>query len=234
MGDPWERAMAMAEQHAATGGLFVRLQGDGDSVRGVFLGDPLGRELHWVDGRYVNCPGKQACEHCGDGVKTTIRVAMNFYSLDEKALKVIEGGTTWFKDVVRCRTKYGLSTRSFEVQRNGASGDPRTSYAILPDENLTPEQQRMLAALPLHDLKAILIEGAVDDHDNADQRGRPIDAKTADQIVGRLKTAPSDVVRSFLKKFGIDRVRELKASDERAAFAFLDATAPIGDVDPFA
>ena len=52
-------------------GRFVRLKMDGDSVRGVFRGEPLVYRTHWLQtaegARSVVCTGKPDCPHCMAG-----------------------------------------------------------------------------------------------------------------------------------------------------------------------
>jgi len=233
MSDAWERARELADQHASNGGLFVRLANDGDKVVGAFLGDPYAREVHWDGERYVECAGKGACDPCANAVKASLRTSMNFYVLSERALKIVEGGVGWFKDLVKCREKYGLGKYAFEIERHGASGDTKTHYTILPDEKLSDDQVRALGKLELHDLRAVF----ANDGETDERRSEPklIDERAAEQIKDRLKSAPRETVGAFLKKFGITRIRELKASDARAALAFVGAHEPASDeIDPFA
>jgi hypothetical protein len=62
----------------------------------------------------------------------------------------------------------------------------------------------------------------------------------AGEIVARLKSLPRADVDAFIAKMGVQRVRDLKASDETAARALLDqleakaAPAQAAEVDPFA
>lgn len=245
MSNAWDKAKGLADKHTTSGGMFVKLANDGDKVVGVFLGDPLPREVHWTGERYEECPGAdKSCSHCADSKRPSLRVAMNFYVPAEKAVKVIEGGTTWFKDLLKCRDKYGLDRWLFEVERHGASGDPKTTYTILPDERLTDEQRGQLGSLQLHDLRKVTSgegEGGTDfgSFDKTSDPSANIDARVASELVGRLKALPRDAVDTFLKKFGVQRVRDLKASDEKAARAFVDALegkgkSGDGTVDPFA
>jgi hypothetical protein len=55
MSNAWDNAKALAEKHAAAGGIFVRLQNDGDKVVGVFCGEPYAKEVYW-DGQKYGCP----------------------------------------------------------------------------------------------------------------------------------------------------------------------------------
>ncbi|MBN1773205.1 MAG: hypothetical protein JXB32_18205 [Deltaproteobacteria bacterium] len=245
MSDAWDKAKGLADKHASTGGIFVRLANDGDKVVGAFLGDPLPREVHWTGERYEECTGAEnKCSQCAESKRPSLRVSMNFYVPAEKAVKVIEGGSTWFKDLLKCRDKYGLDRWTFEVERHGASGDPKTSYTILPDERLTDEQRGHLAGLQLHDLQKVVSGGGeaggdFSSYDKTGAAGQPIDPRVATELVGRLKVLPRDAVDTFLKKFGVQRVRDLKASDEKAARAFVEALEGKGqksggEIDPFA
>jgi hypothetical protein len=248
MSNAWDKAKGLADKHSTSGGLFVKLANDGDKVVGAFLGDPLAREVHWTGERYEECPGaEKGCGHCAEAKRPSLRAAMNFYVPAEKAVKVIEGGTTWFKDLFKCRDKYGLDRWSFEIERHGAAGDPKTTYTILPDERLTEEQRSELAALQLHDIRKVVSGGGAEgggDFASYDKTSgdASIDARVASELVTRLKALPRDAVDTFLKKFGVKRVRDLKASDEKAARALVDGlegkgkTEPSGtaEIDPFA
>ncbi|MFB3852576.1 MAG: hypothetical protein ACE148_01995 [Vicinamibacterales bacterium] len=55
---------------------------------------------------------------------------LNFYVPAENAMKVIEGGTVWFKDVLKIRDKYGLDKWLFEIERHGEAGSPKTTYSL--------------------------------------------------------------------------------------------------------
>jgi len=239
--DAWENARELAERHSSAGGLFVRLANDGDKVVGCFLGSPFAREVHWNGERYVECAGKRTCSLCGEGIKASLRTSMNFYVLTEQALKVVEGGVAWFKDLIKCREKYGLERWSFELERHGASGDPKTHYSILPDEKLSDEQQRQLARLELHDLKALA--SGVEPEPRREQpnssgsspRGHTIDQVTAEALMARLKIVPRPIVSEFLQRFRIARVRDLQVADVETAFEFLEAKSPAqpAEVAPF-
>ena len=161
---------------------------------------------------------------------------------------MIEGGTAWFKDVVKVRDKYGLERYAFEIERHGAAGDTKTTYTILPDERLTEEQRAEVAALQLHDLGKVLAgggraAGGGGDFNSYDKTPSDalVEAKSASELVTRLKSLPREAVDSFLKKFGVKRVRDLKASDEKAAREFVSGLegkgggkTGSGEVDPFA
>jgi len=180
MSNGWDHATDLADKHTNSGnGLFVRLANDRDKVVGVFLGEPLARETHWTGEKYEECTG-EGCSHCAEGKRPNLRVSMNFYLPAEKDLKVIEGGVTWFKDLLKARDKYGLNQWLFEVERHGAAGDPKTSYTILPEEKLTPEQIKEIDAQRLHDLARVVSSGGegFDSYDKG-EKSETIDARSA-------------------------------------------------------
>ena len=243
MKDAWERARQIAEQHAASGSLFVRLVNDGDKVEGVFLGEPHVREVHWDGDGYVECTGKELCDACEGGKRPSLRASINMFVLTDKAVKIFEGSLSWFKDLVRCREKYGLDKWAYEIQRRGAAGSTKTHYALLPHEQLTEAQHEKLLTLELHDLVRVTAgQGA--DEDTSPRGGgtakedpnKKIALDVAEELMASLKRLPAATVQKFLKTFSIARIRDLSARSEEAAFAFIHSHAPAAaaEVDPFA
>jgi len=249
MSDAWEHAQELAERHAASGGLFVKLANDGDKIVGIFMGAPHARETHWDQDRYVDCSGKGDCGLCEAGTKASLRTAMNFYVGEEKAVKIVEGGVSWFNNLMKCRAKYGLTNWSFEIERHGAANDPRTTYTLLPHEQLTTEDLKLLGTLELHDLGDVLsreydapaprrpeAKPPIDRNASVAKNGNlSVKLEVAERVKARLKQLPAVQVQAFLKRFGIARIRELSARDEDAAFAFLDLLSPASNagIDPF-
>lgn len=232
MSNSWDHAASMADKHANSGGLFVRLNGDGDSIVGAFCGEPFPREVVWTGERYETYDPDVHTDK-----KPSLRVMLNFYAPAEHEMKVIEGGTVWFKDLLKVRDKYGLERWLFEIQRHGDAGNPKTKYTILPEEKLSAEQLEEIAGLGLHDL-ASLVDGGSDGEDDP-----PIDSSTAAQFVSRLKALPRADVNTFLSQLKVQRVRDLRKSDEEAARQLLggleararrQAEPDQGEVDPFA
>ncbi|WP_375757397.1 hypothetical protein [Corallococcus exercitus] len=232
--------------HDQGGSLWLKLAGDGDKAVVVFLGEPHPREVCFVDGKYVEFDDKLKAQ----GLKPSLRVALNVALFDSKEVKVLEQGVMFFKDLVRVREKYGLEKWAFEIQRHGAAKDPKTTYSILPEHQLSVEQQKAFQALPQHDL-AKLYSGEGDDKGNSlDSFDKKADAKgdgtilpnVAQGIVTALKALPREATDRFLQKFGIQRIKELPTSQVEKARAFVEqlqteSAAPAADeteVDPFA
>lgn len=238
----WEMATTMDDKHANSGGIFVRLANNGDKIVGAFCGEPYAREVIWTGKRYEQFDDNNSAHQ---GKRPSLRVMLNFYVPAEGAMKVIEGGTVWFKDVLKVRDKYGLDKWLFEIERHGDAGDPKTTYSILPEEKLDDEMRARIAAAEPHDLKSI---GAGNDED-ADSKGSastkkssnaagPIDPRVAGDLVAKLKALPRSDVDAFLAEFGVQRVRDLEAKHEMAARAFIDQLlakqSQPEEVDPFA
>ena len=241
MSNSWDKARTLADKHASQGGIFVRLVNDGDKIVGAFCGEPFAREVVWTGERYETYDTANTA-HADK--RPSLRVMLNFFVFAENAMKVIEGGTTWFKDVLKIRDKYGLDKWLFEIERHGEAGSPKTTYSLLPEEKLTDELRAKMAATQAHDLERLTnSQGDADDAKPAATAGRkdgPIDPRIAGEIVARLKSLPRTDVDAFIAKMGVQRVRDLKASDETAARALLDqleakvAPAQAAEVDPFA
>lgn len=238
----WEMATTMADKHANSGGIFVRLANNGDKIVGAFCGEPYAREVIWTGERYEQFDENNSAHQ---GKRPSLRVMLNFYVPAEGVMKVIEGGTVWFKDVLKVRDKYGLDKWLFEIERHGDAGDPKTTYSILPEEKLNDEMRARIAAADAHDLKSI---GAGNDEDagsksstaakKSNNAAGPIDPRVAGDLVAKLKALPRSDVDVFLAEFGVQRVRDLEAKHETTARAFIDQllakqTQP-EEVDPFA
>jgi hypothetical protein len=249
MSNAWDIAKQMAERH--TSSTFLRLTNDGDKVVGVFVGEPLSREVVWTGEKYLDVKNPEAEKYLKKGRSSSLRVAMNIYVLAEKAVKVYEMGAVVFKDVYKLRDKYGLDTWAFEIERRGAKGDNKTSYTILPEQRLDDATRREIAQLELHDLEKVL--NNTDDGEDEEQsfesyegkedapkakQDMPIDSAVLEQVMPRLKVLPRETLDGFLKKFKVERVKDLRAGDEAAVLEFLsriDATMQRPqEIDPFA
>ncbi|MCP4603964.1 MAG: hypothetical protein GY847_26150 [Proteobacteria bacterium] len=243
MTNGWNHAETLADKHAGAGsGLFVKLANDRDRVVGIFFGEPYAREVHWTGERYAPCMDN-GCQYCEEGKKPSLRVSMNFFVPQENAMKIIEGGVTWFKDVMTVREKYGLGKWSFEIQRHGEAGSSKTTYTILPEEKLSDEQIAEISRLDLNELsKVVTGENSTASNDRTKQEDKLIDPHVASSFVPRLKAMPREALDTFLEKFGVQRIYDLKASDETIALALISnletkyktPETSTTEVDPFA
>jgi len=222
----WDYAKKLADQHASAANLFVRLPNDGDKVVGVFCGEPFAREVFWTGETYADSPAEA-------GAKPTLRVSLNFFVPAEGAMKIIEGGASWFRDLVDVRTKYGLDKWSFEVKRRGKKGDPKTRYTILPDAPVDEGLRARIGQTTLHDLTA-MGAGAEGEAGAPTQPMAAIDEPTARALADRLRLLPREALQAFLAEFQIERLRELSSSDLPGALRFIEGRERPLDNDPLA
>lgn len=245
----WQQTEELAKRHDQGGSLWLKLAADGDKAVVVFLGEPHPREVCFSDGKYVDYDDKAMAA----GLKPSLRVALNVALYDSKEVKVLELGVMVFKDLVRVREKYGLEKWAFELQRHGAAKDPKTTYSILPEHQLSAEQQKAFQALPQHEL-AKLYSGesqgganggqSLDSHDKKAEAKAdgPVAPNIVQVLVAALKALPREATDRFLAKFGIQRIKDLPAAQLEKAHAFVeqlqtDFATPAsddGEIDPFA
>jgi hypothetical protein len=224
MSNAWDTARQLAEKHAAAGGIFVRLQNDGDKVVGVFCGEPFAKEVYWDGQKYITTPPE------GGGPKPSLRVSLNFYVPADGAMKVIEGGTAWFRDVLTVKDKYSLDKFSYEITRRGKKGDPKTKYSILPDTPVDDAMRARIAAASLHELSAL--GSGTEDAGDA-EAPKTIDLETARQIVDRLKPLSREVAHAFLSEMRVERIRDLLSADLPRALRFIESREQPAPTDPF-
>ncbi|MFZ5787282.1 MAG: hypothetical protein ACOY3Y_12640 [Acidobacteriota bacterium] len=237
----WQQTEDMAKKHDQGSSTWLKLGNDGDKAVVVFLGEPFPREVCFVDGKYMPFDDKLKAQ----GLKPSLRVALNVALYDTKEVKVLEQGVTFFKDLVRVREKYGIERWAFEIQRHGAAKDPKTTYSILPEHQLTPEQQKEFQGLKLNDLDKLY--GDSEDSSSLGSYDRKddgvIDPGTAQAIATQLKTMPREAADRFCKKFGVTRIKDLPAAQVEKARAFVEvlasefaapAAADSHETDPFA
>jgi hypothetical protein len=111
--------------------------------------------------------------------------------------------------------------------------------------------RREIAQLELHDLEKVLnnTDAGDDEEQSFDsyaskqdapepKQAPPIDSAVMAKMLPRLQSLPREALDQFLQKFRIQRVKELKASDQAAAFELLSKFEaelhPAQEIDPFA
>jgi len=235
----WDRTEEMAKQHDQGGSTWLKLANDKDKAVIVFLGEPYPREVVFLDGKYTLFTDELKTK----GHKPSLRVALNVALYDTKEVKVFEQGVMFFKQLLQMRSKRKLDEWAFEVQRHGAAKDPKTTYSILPEHKLTPEEQAEFQALPQHDLEKLYSDDAGESLGSYDRKADgAVDPKTAQSIVQSLKALPREAVDRFCEKFGIARIKDLPAAQVDKAQAFVEALEAelngkddnAAEIDPFA
>jgi len=121
----WESAEKLADEMDADGGDYIRLK-DGDKVVGAIVGAPVGRKCVW--------DGSSTVDYNPDvheGLKVKTRYAVPVY-VPNKGVKTFEVGPKLFRDILTCRSKYGLDKWLFEFSRKGSTMSD-TEYKCMPD-----------------------------------------------------------------------------------------------------
>ena len=134
------------------GGGYFGLKNDKDvaTVRFMYnsMDDVEGYAVHEVeiDGRkrWVNClrdynQPKDDCPFCKAGRFQTAKLFIPLYNVDEDKCQVWERGKKFFSKIssicARYATKEPLVSHTFEIERNGQSGDMQTTYEIYETGN---------------------------------------------------------------------------------------------------
>jgi hypothetical protein len=137
---------------------FMKLK-DGESVRGVFSGEPHEFKQHWENGRSSLCTGAQSCPGCGPGKEpASFRFLLNFITQENGAYvaKVWEQGWKVYKQLRALNEDYQLDKTVVKITRTGSKMND-TNYAVipLPGESgvVTPALQDKLKQVKLVDLE---------------------------------------------------------------------------------
>ena len=114
-------------------------------------------QVNGVD-RYVNCLRKAGdpidnCPLCAGGNKPTLRLFLQLYDVNDGKLKIWDRGKSFATTLESISRRVNpLYATQFEVERNGAPGSTKTSYALYPiqspevkvDINNLPEKIELL------------------------------------------------------------------------------------------
>lgn len=151
---------------------FVKLK-DGESIKGVFLGEPFIYRQHWLEGRSQVCTAS-ACGSCAEGEKPTFRFRLNFAVEDQGAwgVKILEQGWGFFNDLRALNDEYPLEKHVIKITRMGTGTDTR--YQLMPAANslLSGATLATVARLTLHELDPLKIEAAA----KAEAHAAPVQA----------------------------------------------------------
>jgi hypothetical protein len=218
------------DQNDAENSVFFKLE-DKQTVLAAFLGEPFMRAVYWVDGQ-----GYQPwTEGCGKGktILTSMNVAL-IAMVDGKptvsGLQLCEQSKTFFRSVSKLDKKYGISSKLFEITRDGVKKE--TTYDILPDIDIDASLRMELDALTLFDLEAssksespVRVGESGTPKDASSGPSAVIDSKTADVLIEDLKTLKAykpEILDDFLSEFSISKIRQLSASFAQSARSWVD------------
>lgn len=129
----------------------------GESVKGVFRGDPYEFKQHWEGGKPTLCLGLGMCPKCETGEnKALFRFHINIIVKEngESVAKVWEQGWTVFLALKALHEGgYDLEKYLMKISRTGSTKND-TVYSIVPVPNglLSPVQLKELDSVKLIDL----------------------------------------------------------------------------------
>lgn len=257
----WKETEKKADDAAVGGGIFLKLEDDGDTALIVWLGEPYGRDVIWTGERYLDAESDDGVAYLDNNPKkkASFRASMNALVLkkghkDDKELKVsedgvqiFENGVNWFGDLCKIKDKYGLGVWAFELQRNGKARDPKTTYSMLPDTKIADIdglKERVESAMKdsLNDLENPVANNNDDDDDDK-KKGNGVSGTINDEqktaLVTDLKELGREVLDEFLTKFDVKQLKLLPASKVDEAIAFIAEkkggnAAAEEEIDPFA
>ena len=236
--DMWNYTAQLARQHSRSGdNKWLKLREDGETAIVAFLGTPHPREVCFMDGRYV--PFTDELKAAGH--KSSLRVALNVVNPQTGELRVFEMSGMFYGSLFELLQKRPADKWVFEVQRHGAPRSPKTTYSVIPERELTADEQAAFAKVGLIDLEALYGDNqpAPRPLDSFDRKPTPISAQDAQDLADALKALPQDVVQRFCLHFGVSRIKDLPADRVAEAFAFIrqapavPATDSNHNVDPF-
>jgi len=132
---------------------FIRLK-DKESIVGIFFGNPIDFESHWIGDRSETCSGDD-CDICAEGREPTFKFRINFITRINGALesKIFESSGETYEGLKVLHKKYDLEKYTVEITRNGSG--TKTKYIImpLPDGKIGEAVWSKLKEVPLKNLE---------------------------------------------------------------------------------
>ena len=136
-------------------GTFLKIK-PGESIVGIFRGEPHDYRTHWVNNRSQECTG-DGCDNCGQGVKSAFKFRINFMVKEGNAYvaKIWEQGARVYNSLKALSADYNLEETVVKISRQG-SGKDDTVYSVLPlpppKGSLSKEALSAIKDVKLHDL----------------------------------------------------------------------------------
>ncbi len=127
----------------------IYMPDEGDSIVGAFCGNPFEWNVHWVEEHYENC-APSFCKYCQLGLPSVTRIMLNFYTVPENAMKVIDGNGKWFRSIFKFFELYGIDDWLYEIKRHKGMGKSPTSYEITKKEEIDDRLKAKIKKTPLN------------------------------------------------------------------------------------
>ena len=188
-------------------GTFLRLEGDGDKAVIAFCGSPFHRDICFNEKTKTYEAWNEETSKAA-GRKKTARYAMNCFVVSDKSglpmdMRVFDMNFQTIQQVIALRDKYGFGKKLFEITRHGAKGDTKTTYQILPDEDITAEMRAACGVpdpkdedgwvegtIPLHDLEEATAKSEDEAGTSVSDDVKPKDAKK-EKAAAKAAAAPA-------------------------------------------
>jgi hypothetical protein len=238
------------------GGDFRRLGGHDDFVSGILVGEPYGRVIHYDQSTdtWSDCTGK-GCAGCARGLAKNKRFWLNLFCLSEGTgqtakdgtfkMEVLETSSRGIQNMIPALKKFAQDEWSFEIRRQGAKGDTKTTYNVLPDkkiEDLPADTLKAFRAAEEIDLDALneRLKGGGgggsapgEDLPPMGKDAPALDVKAKAEVANMLKPFGTQGAREALAKVGVKTVSELKPSDLPKLFEVISSMSSASEeVDP--
>lgn len=159
----------------SSGGIFAKLENDGDSMVVAFVGaiqlgmkgedsEPCSEEFIWKNGKSEDY---DPVKHAGE--EPRLRIKWNIIQRNPETEAIAEEAQIWGGSVAFFRTwkkhidRKGLG-HWWEIERDGKAGSKKTQYRLYDVEQLTAEELEKLKKVELRDL-----EKPIDDDDEEEE-----------------------------------------------------------------
>lgn len=114
---------------------YVKLK-DGESITGIFVGEPFTYRQHWSEGKAQPCKG-EGCDSCASGSKGSFRFRINLIVKEGEnyIAKILEQGARFYDAITSLEESgYALEDHLMKISRRGSTMND-TTYSVLPVPN---------------------------------------------------------------------------------------------------
>lgn len=127
-----------------SGGLFIKLK-DGESVTGIFRGEPKVFYVQWNNGK------SSECSKGAEGAKFRFRINIVVNEDKKYVAKILEQGALVYSDLKALNEEYPLEETLVKITRNGTGTD--TTYTVMPMR--AQPDSKTLSAIALVELNSL-------------------------------------------------------------------------------
>lgn len=111
----WDNAVELANQG---GGEYLKLENDGDTVTGIFVGEPEARQVVWTGTTY-----EEYDEDVHQDARPAFKFKIGFYDTKDGVMKTWESGKKSFNAMCKLRASGELDGHVVRIKRLGTGKD---------------------------------------------------------------------------------------------------------------